>query len=36
VRIRHTTNGNSIKVYDKAGSILRIETTIVHPEHFKV
>lgn len=36
VRIRHTANGNSIKVYDKAGSILRIETTIVHSEHFKV
>jgi hypothetical protein len=36
VRIRHTATGNSIKVYDKAGSILRIETTIVHPEHFKV
>jgi hypothetical protein len=36
VRIRHTANGNSIKVYDKEGSVLRIETTIVHPEHFKV
>ena len=34
--LRHRANGNSIKVYDKQGSILRIETTIVHPEHFKV
>jgi hypothetical protein len=31
VRLRHTVNGNSIKVYDKQGSVLRVETTIVHP-----
>lgn len=36
VRLRHTLNGNSIKVYDKQGSVLRVETTIVHPEQFKV
>jgi hypothetical protein len=36
VRLRHTVNGNSLKVYDKEGSVLRVETTIVHPEHFKV
>jgi hypothetical protein len=36
VRLRHTVNGNSLKVYDKQGSVLRVETTIVHPEHFKV
>jgi hypothetical protein len=36
VRLRHTVNGNSIKVYDKQGSVLRVETTIVHPEHFTV
>ena len=36
VRLRHTVNGNSIKVYDKQGSVLRVETTIVHPEHFQV
>ncbi|MGH9593875.1 MAG: hypothetical protein ACRD5L_12350, partial [Bryobacteraceae bacterium] len=36
VRLRHTVNGNSIKVYDKEARILRVETTIVHPEHFKV
>jgi hypothetical protein len=36
VRLRHTVNGNSIKVYDKQGSVLRVETTIVRPEQFKV
>ena len=36
VRLRHTANGNSIKVYDKQGSVLRVETTIVRPEQFKV
>jgi hypothetical protein len=36
VRLRHTVNGNSLKLYDKQGSVLRVETTIVHPEPFKV
>jgi len=36
VRVRHTVQGNSVKMYDKQGSILRVETTIIHPEHFKV
>ncbi len=36
VCLRHTVNGNSIKVYDKPGSVLRVETTVVHPEQFKV
>jgi hypothetical protein len=36
VRVRHTVNGNTLKTYDKQGSILRVETTIVHPEQFKV
>lgn len=36
VCVRHTVNGNSIKVYDKQGSVLRVETTVLHPEHFKV
>jgi hypothetical protein len=36
VCLRHRARGNSIKVYDKQGSVLRVETTIVHPEHFKV
>ena len=36
VRIKHTLNGNSIKLYDKQGSVLRVETTINHTEQFKV
>jgi len=36
VRLRHTVNGNSIKMYDKQGSVLRVETTIVRPDPFKV
>lgn len=36
VRLRHMVNGNSIKVYDKQGSVLRVETTIVRPDDFKV
>jgi hypothetical protein len=36
VRIRHTLNGNSLKMYDKAASVLRVETTIVRPAEFKV
>jgi hypothetical protein len=36
LRIRHTLNGNSLKMYDKEGSILRVETTIVRPKDFRV
>jgi hypothetical protein len=36
IRVKHSVNGNSLKVYDKQGSVLRVETTIVHPEEFKV
>ena len=36
VRLRHTVNGNSLKVYDKQGSVLRVETTVVNPREFKV
>src|SRR5260370_41500436 len=36
VRIRHTLNGNSLKMYDKEGSLLRVETTIVRPKDFRV
>lgn len=36
VRLRHTVNGNSLKMYDKYGNILRLETTVIHPEEFKV
>ena len=36
VRVKHWAGGNSIKMYDKAGSILRIETTIARTQDFKV
>jgi hypothetical protein len=36
VRIRHTLNGNSLKMYDKEGSILRVETTLIRPRDFRV
>ena len=36
LRIKHWLNGNSIKMYDKQGSVLRVETTINHPRYFKV
>ena len=35
-RVKHWQGGNSIKMYDKAASILRIETTIGNPDEFKV
>jgi hypothetical protein len=35
VRVKHQAFGNSIKVYDKGGSLLRIETTINNPGAFK-
>ena len=36
VRVKHWVNGNSIKMYDKGGSILRVETTIAKTRDFKV
>jgi len=36
VRIKHWVEENSIKMYDKQGSVLRIETTINNPYRFKV
>ena len=40
VRIKHSVNGNSVKLYDKAftavGSVLRAETTIHHGGEFRV
>lgn len=36
VRIKHWINGNSIKMYDKTGSVLRVETTIGRTADFKV
>lgn len=31
VRIKHQLEGNSVKMYDKQGSVLRVETTINNP-----
>lgn len=36
LRIRHWVRENSVKMYNKAGNILRIETTINNPKRFKV
>jgi hypothetical protein len=36
LRLKHMVHGNSLKMYDKQGQVLRVETTIVHPFHFKV
>jgi hypothetical protein len=36
VRVKHWVEENSIKMYDKAGSVLRIETTINSPKRFRV
>jgi hypothetical protein len=36
VRIKHWVEENSIKMYDKEGSVLRIETTINQPRRFRV
>jgi hypothetical protein len=36
VRIKHWVEENSIKMYDKQGTVLRIETTINNPRRFKV
>jgi hypothetical protein len=36
VRVKHRVEENSIKMYDKQGSVLRIETTINNPSRFRV
>jgi hypothetical protein len=35
VRVKHQAFGNSVKAYDKGGSLLRIETTINNPRAFR-
>ena len=35
MRIKHRVEENSIKMYDKQGSVLRIETTMNNPRRFK-
>jgi hypothetical protein len=36
IRLKHRVNGNSLKLYDKQGSVLRVETTLNDPSDFKV
>lgn len=36
IRIKHQLQGNSVKMYDQQGSVLRVETTINNPEPLKV
>jgi len=36
VRIKHSVAANSVKMYDKAGSVLRVETTVQDPSQFKI
>lgn len=36
IRIKHQVRGNSVKAYDKQGTLLRVETTINEPREFKV
>lgn len=36
LRLKHQANGNSIKIYDKQGSVLRVETTLNRPHQFRV
>jgi hypothetical protein len=36
IRIKHRVGHNSVKLYDKQGSVLRVETTINRPSGFKV
>jgi len=36
LRVKHALGSNSVKMYDKAGSVLRVETTINDPRDMKV
>jgi hypothetical protein len=36
MRLKYAVNGNSLKFYDKEGSVLRVETTINDPAEFEV
>jgi hypothetical protein len=36
VRVKHYAGGNSVKAYDKADTVLRIETTINQPGQYRV
>jgi hypothetical protein len=36
IRLKHFVDGNSVKIYDKHGTVLRAETTINNPSGFRV
>ena len=36
IRVKHRVKGNSVKMYDKAGCVLRVETTLNQPKDLKV
>lgn len=36
IRVKHSINANSIKMYDKQGSVLRVETTINRTRDFRI
>ena len=36
IRLKHQLKANSVKIYDKQGSVLRVETTVNDPSDFKV
>jgi hypothetical protein len=36
IRVKHRVKANSVKMYDKHGSVLRVETTINDPKDFRV
>lgn len=36
IRVKHAAKANSVKMYDKAGNVLRVETTINQPGEFKL
>jgi hypothetical protein len=36
LRVKHSLQANSLKMYDKQGSVLRVETTINNPKDFRV
>lgn len=36
VRLKHQVDANSVKMYDKQATVLRVETTINNPSRFKV
>lgn len=36
VRLKHFAQGNGLKLYDKHGQVLRVETTMTNPEAYRV